>query len=54
MNKKEIYKKLNNNPKNIRFELICKAAEMFGFRFRGGNGSHKIYVKKNVREMLNF
>ena len=54
MGKKEIYKELKRNPKNVRFEMVCKAAEMFGFRFRGGKGSHKIYVKEGVREMLNF
>ena len=54
MGKKEIYKELKRNPKNVRFEIVCKAAEIFGFRFRGGKGSHKIYIKKGVREMLNF
>ncbi len=27
---------------------------MFGFKFRGGKGSHEINVKNGVREMLNF
>ena len=27
---------------------------MLGFRFRGGKGSHRIYVRDGVREMLNF
>lgn len=54
MDRKEIYKKLKRNPKNVRFDKICKVAEMFGFKFRGGKGSHKIYVKDGVREMLNF
>ena len=27
---------------------------MFGFKLRGGKGSHRIYVKEGVREMLNF
>ena len=27
---------------------------MFGFRHKGGKGSHRIYVKEGVREMLNF
>jgi len=34
--------------------VLCNAAELFGFRFRGGSGSHRIYVKDGVREMLNF
>lgn len=54
MNKKEIYEELKRNPKNVKFEKICRAAELFGFKFRGGKGSHRIYVKRDVREMLNF
>ena len=54
MKKREIYEKLKNNPKNVRFDMLCRAVELFGFRFRGGKGSHRIYVKDGVREMLNF
>jgi len=54
MNKREIYEEFNRNPKNVRFEVLCRAAELFGFRFRGGKGSHRIYVKDGVREILNF
>ncbi len=54
MNKKEIYEELKRNTKNVKFEKICRAAELFGFKFRGGKGSHRIYVKRDVREMLNF
>ena len=50
--KKEIYEKLKSNPKNVRFEELCKAAELFGFRFRGGKGSHRVYVKEGVKEIL--
>jgi predicted RNA binding protein YcfA (HicA-like mRNA interferase family) len=52
--KKRIYEKLKNNPKNVRFEELCKAAEIFGFQFRGGRGSHRVYVREGVREILNF
>ena len=52
--KREIYRKLKENPKNIRFEELCNAAELFGFKFRGGKGSHKIFVREGIREMLNF
>jgi len=54
MSKKEIYQKLKKNPKNVKFEELCRAAELFGFEFRGGKGSHRIFVKEGVREMLNF
>ncbi len=54
MNKKELYEELKRNVKNVRFAAICKAAEVFGFKFRGGKGSHRIYAKEGVREILNF
>jgi len=54
MSKKEIYEELKKNPKNVRFEELCRAAELFGFEFRGGKGSHRIFVKEGIREMLNF
>lgn len=45
---------LRRNPKNVRFNDLCKLAEKFGFRFRGGKGSHRIYARKGVFEILNF
>lgn len=54
MDKQRIFDELKGNPKNVRFARLCKAAEAFGFRFRGGKGSHQIYVREGVREMLNF
>jgi len=38
----------------LRFEELCRAAELFGFEFRGDKGSHRIFVKEGIREMLNF
>jgi len=54
VDKREIYEKIKKNPADVRFEEICKAAELFGFRFRGGKGSHRIFVRAGVKEMLNF
>jgi hypothetical protein len=54
MDKKKLYQELTTNPKNVRFDEICRAAELFGFRFRGGKGSHRIFVRQGVRELLNF
>lgn len=50
----EIYEALKQHPKNVRFETLCRAAELFGFRYRGGKGSHHVYVKEGVRDLLNF
>jgi len=52
--KREIYERLKRNPKNVRFTELCKAAELFGFRCRGGKGSHVVYVHEGIKEILNF
>jgi hypothetical protein len=54
MNKISVYEKLKLNSKNIRFNDVCRAAELFGFRFKGGKGSHRIYVHNSVNDFLNF
>jgi len=52
--KGQIYEGFKRNPANVKFEELCTAAESFGFKFRGGKGSHRIFVRKGIREMLNF
>lgn len=54
MNKRELYDEFKRNPKNVRFEDLCRGAEFFGFKFRGSKGSHRIYVRPGVRDLLNF
>jgi hypothetical protein len=54
MKKAEMYHELKTQPKNIRFGHLCMIAERFGFTCRGGKGSHRIYTRDNVRELLNF
>ncbi len=54
MKKGRLFEELKKNPKNVRFEKLCKIVEAFGFRFRGGKGSHRIYVLDEIGEMLNF
>jgi len=54
MKKRRLFEDLNNNSKNVCFEKLCKIVETFGFRFKGGKGSHRIYVQEEIGEMLNF
>jgi hypothetical protein len=54
MDKRRLLEELRKNPKNVRFERLCKIVEAFGFTIRGGKGSHKIYVRKGIIEILNF
>ncbi|MDO9391540.1 MAG: type II toxin-antitoxin system HicA family toxin [bacterium] len=53
-NKREIYQELCRNLNNLRFEKLCRQAGKFGFMFKGGKGSHRIYVREGIPEMLNF
>ena len=52
--REELYRKLKRNPKDVRFAELCRAAELFGFKLRGSKGSHRIYVREGIRELLNF
>jgi len=52
--KGQIYERFKRNPANVNFEELCTAAGSFGFKFRGGKGSHRVFVRKGIREMLNF
>lgn len=51
---RNLFEKIRQNPKNVHFNDLCRLVEKFGFRFRGGKGSHKIYVRKGIFEILNF
>ena len=54
MKKRRLYQEIKRNPRNIRFQKICKVAEAFGFRMRKGKGSHFIFTCPGVEELLNF
>ena len=54
MKKRQLYEELKRNPKNIRFQKICKVAEAFDFKIRKGKGSHRIFTRPEVEELLNF
>jgi hypothetical protein len=42
------------NPKNVRFEDACRAAQLLGFGHEGGSGSHRVFKRKGERMQLNF
>jgi hypothetical protein len=54
MDKKEICEKLKRSSANIRFEEICGYAIDFGFVHKGGKGSHRVFTREGVREILNL
>ncbi len=42
-----------DNPKNVRFDNACRAAEWIGFRCEGGKGSHWRYLRPGEPDGLN-
>jgi len=54
MKKAEMYRQLKDHPKKVRFAHLCNVAKRFGFTCRGNRGSHRIYTRNDVRELLNF
>ena len=54
MDREEIFRELKERVTNVRFEELCRAAESFGFKFKGGKGSHRIFARQGIKELLNF
>lgn len=52
--KEKLLASIRSNPKAVRFEDACKAAEFAGFVFHGGEGSHRVYKRENEPVILNF
>jgi nitrous oxide reductase accessory protein NosL len=50
----KLFVALLNNPKDCRFEDACKMAELLGFAYKGGKGSHRAFARAGEREALNF
>ena len=53
MNREGIYREFKERVTDVRFEELYQAAELFGFKFKGGKGSHRIYVREGIKELLN-
>ena len=43
-----------NRSNNLRFEELCRLAEACGFEWVHGAGSHRVYAREGVAEILNF
>ena len=54
MHKQELLDELKANPKKIRFARLCRIAEALGFQTRKGTGSHRVYFRDGVQEILNI
>ncbi|EGD52323.1 HicA toxin of toxin-antitoxin [Thermoanaerobacter thermohydrosulfuricus] len=51
---KKLYKKIKENPKNVRFEEIDKILKYFGFEARepGSGSSHITYSHADLEDIL--
>jgi len=52
--RQKLIDKAMNNPAGIRFKELCLLAEHMGFQKRGGKGSHVVYERDGVEEILTF
>jgi len=52
--RRKLIEKARNNPTGVRFREICLLAEHLGYTKRGGKGSHIVYEKEGVEEILTF
>jgi len=52
--KDKLIEKARDNPAGVRFRELCLLAEHVGFIRRGGKGSHVVYEKEGVLEILTF
>ena len=50
----KLFASIRNNPKGVRFDDACKAAEMLGFVHKGGQGSHRAFARSGEAVLLNF
>ncbi len=50
----KLLEKARNSPQNLRFSELCNLAEAFGFQWIHGEGSHRVYGRTGVREVLVF
>ena len=54
MNKRKLLEKLERNQKNVRFQDFVALVEAFGFREVRIKGSHHIYERSDIFDMVNI
>ena len=54
MNKRKLLEKLENSQKNVRYGDFVALIEAFGFRRTRGEGSHEIYRRVGVADIVNI
>lgn len=54
MNKKKLLQKVLANSRNISFDEFNLLIEAFGFRLDRKSGSHHIFKRSGIRELINI
>jgi hypothetical protein len=54
MDPRKLLKKALSSPANLRFREACALARSFGFHLSRVRGSHHIFARQGVRELLNL
>lgn len=55
MSKREkLIAKAKNNSGDLRFEEACRLAEIFGFMHIRTKGSHMVYARQDIQEIVNL
>ena len=50
----KLLQKALSSPANLRFEEACNLARAFGFHLSRARGSHHIFGRQGVRELVNL
>ena len=54
MKKEKILQKILNNPNKVRFLEVKSIVEAFGFNLSRISGSHNIFTRSDVSEIVNL
>jgi predicted RNA binding protein YcfA (HicA-like mRNA interferase family) len=50
----KLLKKAQASPQNLSFSDLCHLTEAYGFEWVHGEGSHRVYGRVGIREVLVF
>jgi predicted RNA binding protein YcfA (HicA-like mRNA interferase family) len=51
--RRKLFLKAMNNPQGLRFGEFIALIEAFGFQLDRQRGSHRLFVREDVRELVN-
>ncbi len=54
MRNRKLLEKALRNPQGLRFEEVKKLAQAFGFRMDRVSGSHHIFIKTGIPNLVNL